>query len=287
MSGTGRTIIPFGAMLTISNPSPFSLPITSRTLDNGGVVLWTGPGPIQLNDAVFTNRPGALFSAQNASGIFFGGGAPRFDNAGIFRKSASAGTLTLDEIGFTNYGTVDIQSGTLFANLGGFVSASGAVLNCAIGGPIPGTNYGQLQVSGPVTLNGALSINLANNYAPTNNETFTLVTAGARNGTFANFLYPSNVVTMQLSNTVNSVVVLVSRVGVPDKVLVPPQISGTNITLCWGALSNVTYQVEVNSTLDPATWVALPGDVTSSGGIACKADVVTSGNRFYRIRVLP
>jgi hypothetical protein len=91
---------------------------------------------------------------------------------------------------------------------------------------------------------------------------------------------------MLLSNTPNSVLVLVSHLGPADEVLVPPQISGTNIMLCWGALSNVTYRVEVNSTLDPATWTALPGDVTSSDDMACKTDVLTSSNRFYRIRVL-
>jgi hypothetical protein len=132
-----------------------------------------------------------------------------------------------------------------------------------------------------------LNLNFANNYVPNQNDSFTVVTAGARGGTFGNFSYPASLVTMQLSNTPNSVVVLVSRLGPADRVIVPPQISGTNITLCWGALSNVTYRVEVNSTLDPFTWTALTGDVTSSGDTACITDVLTSSNRFYRIRVLP
>jgi hypothetical protein len=167
------------------------------------------------------------------------------------------------------------------------LATASSLLSSALNGPTAGTGYGQLQVANSVTLNGALTVSLANGFVPVINDSFTVLTAGARSGTFANFLYPSNVVTMQLSNTANSVVVLVSSAGVPDKVLVPPQISGTNITLCWGALPNVTYQVEVNSTLDPATWVALPGQVTSSGDIACIADVLISTNRFYRVRVLP
>ncbi len=149
---------------------------------------------------MITNRVGALFNAQNASPIYFGGGAPRFDNAGTFRKSASTGTTTFGGVAFNNYGTVDIQSGVLAAS-GGYVSSSNAVLNCALAGTVPGTNYGQLQVSGAVTLNGTLSVNLANNYIPTTNDSFTVLSAGTRNGTFASFSYPSNQVTMQLSNT--------------------------------------------------------------------------------------
>jgi hypothetical protein len=285
MSGQGRTVIPAGSTLSINNPSFIS--ITSRTLDNGGVTTWTGAGSLTMNGGVITNRPGALFNPQNASLLIFGGGSPRFDNAGTFRKTASAGTLTLASIPFTNYGIVDLQQGVLSASGGGYVSSSNAILNCAIAGTTPGTNYGQLQISGAVVLNGALNVALANGYLPATNDSFTLLTAGTCTGTFTGFSYPSNQVTMVLNNTATSVVALVSRVGIPDRVLVPPQISGTNITLCWGALPNVTYRVEVNSTLDPGTWTALAGDVTSTGNVACIADVVTPTNRFYRIRVLP
>src|SRR5207244_3201242 len=164
MNGSGRTIIPASATLTIANPS--FLTINNRTLDNQGTTFWTGTGNINLNAAVITNRSGALFNLQNAASIFFVGGSPRFENAGTFRKSVSTGTTTIGgSVSFTNYGTVDIQSGVLAAN-GGYVSSSNAVLNCALSGTTPGANFGQLQVSGSVTLNGTLSFNLANTCVP-------------------------------------------------------------------------------------------------------------------------
>jgi hypothetical protein len=282
MSGTGRTVIPPGATMNLGGPA--TLFLANRTIENGGTATWTGAGGIFVNGGVFTNRPGALFNAQNAASMSWVGGAPYFDNAGTFRKSVSIGATTF-AFPFTNYGLVDLQSGFLVAN-GGYASSSNALLNCAIAGDIPGTNFGQLQAFGAVTLNGGLSVNFVNRYLPTTNDSFTLLTTGARNGAFSSFSYPVTLVTMQLSNTANSVVVMVSRISPADKVLVPPQISGTHITLCWGALPNVTYRVEVNPTLDPSTWTELPGDVTSSGDIACKADVVISTNRFYRLRVL-
>ncbi len=284
MSGTGRTVIPPGAMLSLGGPDFLSL--TSRILDNGGTAVWTGAGNLILTDAVITNRPGSLFDVQNAAFLNLGGGAARFDNAGTFRKSVSPGTTGFSGVSFNNYGVVDLERGILWA-LAGFTSTSNALLNCALGGSTPGTNYGQLQLLGPVALNGVLSVNFTDGFHAATNDSFTVVSAGSCSAGFANFFYPSNLITMALSNTANSVGVLVTAVGVADRVLVPPQISGTNITLCWGTLPNVTYRVEMNSTLDPGTWTPLPGDVTSSGDMACKSDVLMSSNRFYRIRILP
>ncbi|HWY75404.1 MAG TPA: hypothetical protein VN281_07295, partial [Verrucomicrobiae bacterium] len=288
MSGTGRTVIPPGAALTIANPS--FLTINNRTLENGGTTVWTGAGNINLNAAVITNRVGALFNLQNASLIFFGGGTPRFDNAGTFRKSVTTGTTTIGgSVPFTNYGTVDIQSGIL-AMSGGYASASNALLNCGIGGTTAGTNYAQLQVSGSVALNGTLSINLNNNYIPTTNDSFTVLTAGTRNGAFSSFSYPSNQVTMQLSNTTNSVIVRVTGVAAsppPPPLLLPLTFSGTNALLTWTAVSNVTYRLEFNPDLTPSNWNAIPGDVLGLSNTASKLDTLTPSNRFYRVQVLP
>jgi hypothetical protein len=282
MSGSGRTVIAPGAILNIANPSTIVL---NRTLDNGGTTFWTGAGTFYLSSGIITNRPGALFEAQNA-GSFTPFNSPyRFDNAGVFRKSLSTGTTTVG-VPFTNYGTVDLRLGVLAAN-NGYASSSNALLNCALGGTIPATNYGQLQVAGAVTLNGSLSVLLANGFIPATNNTFTVLTAGTRNGTFANFYYPSNAVTMQLSNTASSVIVDVTGVAILPPLLLTPLLSGTNVLLTWTAQPNVTYRVEFNPDLGPSNWNALTADVTSLSNFASKLDLLTPSNRFYRVRVLP
>jgi hypothetical protein len=284
MSGTGRTLIPSGGSLAVSNLSTFNS-ITSRTLDNGGTTTWAGAS-ITMIGGVITNEPGALFQVQSPASINFGGGSPRFDNAGTFRKSVTPGTFTFT-VPLNNNGTVDIQSGVLFAH-GGFGSTSNAVLNCALAGTAPGTNYGQLQVSGPVTLDGTLSVNLTNNYIPGTNDLFTLVTAGPRNGAFSNFIYPSNKVAMVLSNTPTSVIVRATNIlAVPEPFLFPPQLSGSNIVLTWTTYSNATYRVQFNPNLSPSNWFALPGDVTALSNTATKLDTLTSSNRYYRVLGFP
>src|SRR5436190_2921521 len=60
---------------TTINCAPPSFPtrrssdlLTTRVLENGGTILWTGAGDIFMNSgAVITNHPGALFEVQNAA----------------------------------------------------------------------------------------------------------------------------------------------------------------------------------------------------------------------------
>ncbi len=219
MGGSGRTIIPPGVTLNISNA--IGIVLSVRALENGGTTLLTGAGGLTLQfGAVITNRAGALFEVQSAGSFVSISAGNRIDNAGTFRKSVNVGTTTVP-FSFNNSGTVDIRSGILAAN-GGYVSSSSALLNCALGGTVPGTNYGQLQVAGTVTLNGALSVDLVSGFSPALNDSFTVLTAGTRNGTFGNFFYPSNAATMQLSNTPNSVIVRVTDVfTVPQPAPVP------------------------------------------------------------------
>jgi hypothetical protein len=131
-------------------------------------------------------------------------------------------------------------------------------------------------------------VDLINGFSPAVNDSFTVLTAGTRNGMFANFHYPSNDVTMQLSNTTTSVIVrVIDILSVPRPLLFQPELVGTDIKLTWTALSNATYRVEFNGDLISTNWNALPGDVTSSAITASKLDMLTPSNRFYRVRVLP
>jgi hypothetical protein len=288
MSGSGRTIIPMGATLTIANPSGVGAGLNTRTLENGGTVLWTGTGSIAMNlGAVITNRAGALFHVQNAASFVANAGVGRIDNAGTLRKSGNTGTTTIGAgVSFNNSGTVDIRSGILAAN-GAYVSSSNARLNCALGGTTAGVNYGQLQVAGTVTLNGGLSVDLLSGFTPATNDVFTVVTAGSRNSTFASFSYPANRVTLSLSNSPTSVILRATEVfPVPQPVLLNPQFVGSNVLLTWTATSNVTYRLE-NNAMGSTNWIAVPGDITTLSNSATKLDALTPSNRFYRVRVLP
>ncbi len=285
MADSGRTRISPGATLQINGANNLSL---QRTLENGGNAFWTGAGGVILLNGVVTNRAGALFQAQNSAAFSFGGGTCRFDNAGTFRKTVSTGTTTVPSgVPFNNSGTVDLRSGILAAN-GGYLSSVGALLSSVLGGTTAGTNYGQLQVAGAVTLNGALSVDLLPGFTPATNDTFTVLTAGTRNGAFASFSYPSNRVSLTLSNSPTAVIVRVATVlDSSQPFLLPPQLSGSNLLLTWTASSNVTYRLENNADVGSTNWTPLGEDVTATSNTVSKLAPLTSSNRFYRVRVLP
>jgi hypothetical protein len=286
MSGTGRTVIAPGATLNINSVG--TLYMNSRTLENGGTTLWTD-GNINLGGAVITNRPGGLFHAENYTVIGYTTGGNRFDNAGTFRKVAGNDQTIVDaNTVFNNYNTVEIRSGILSMR-GGYISRPNSLLRCAIGGTTPGTNFGQLRIVGAVTLNGSLGVELVNGFVPTVHDAFEVLNnSTTRSGAFVSFFYPSNVVSMQLSNSPNAIIVRVTGVNpVPPPTLLAPQLLGSDVRFTWTAVSNATYRLEFIPDLNTTNWSPLPGDVTSQGNSASKLDPLKPGNRFYRVRVVP
>jgi hypothetical protein len=284
-SGTGRTTIARGAILNLTTVG--SVNMTSRTLDNAGTVIWSGSGTIFFSNAVVTNRPGALFQMQGSGTFQTGGGSSRVDNAGTFRKTSSGTTTLLSPVKFNNYGTLDLRNGILAAGGGYSTITTNATLAVVIGGTTLGSGYSQLNALGTVSLSGTLDVTFTNAFVPSLSNTFTVLTMGTRSGTFSSFSYPSNLVTLQLSNSPTAVILTVTGVTAPFSML-PPRVLGTNVELSWTSVSNVAYRVEFNGpSLDPSNWNALPGDITATNSTASKTDPLTADRRFYRVRRLP
>ncbi len=101
-----------------------------------------------------------------ADGELSGSGTLRgsVTNSGEVRPGTSAGRLTVDG----NY--TQTPDGTLFVE---------------VGGANAGTQYDQLAVTGNAVLDGALNLQLINNYAPDLTNTFQVLPCGSRVGQFA------------------------------------------------------------------------------------------------------
>ncbi len=105
--------------------------------NQSGTVDWSGGALFFSNGAVVNNQ--SLWDAGfNGSLNFNGGAATAFNNSGIFRKSAGAGTTTVGAIGFVNSGTIDAQTGTIsftgaatFNSGTSFVGAGTVAINTA------------------------------------------------------------------------------------------------------------------------------------------------------------
>ena len=143
MLEAGRTVIESGGTLNLNGTNWVWL--DGRALENAGTIKQVDRGELDLlYGAIITNRPGALIDLQTNAVISLLGldPSPRIDNAGLFRKINSAGTSVL-AVSFNNYGTNEVQSGTLqcilgFTNYGRAIVAAGATHQLASGGVATG-----------------------------------------------------------------------------------------------------------------------------------------------------
>jgi hypothetical protein len=155
------------------------------------------------------------------------------------------------------------------------------VLNCALAG----SSYGQVQVAGSATLNGTLSINLTNNYIPTTNDSFTVLTASTLNGAFANFTYPSSKLSMLMSNTANSVIVFVTGVR-PQPMLYLDTISAISGRLYWST-NYPDYHLEYNSILGSPNWAASRLTPVVTGTNFMVTNSLSGAQKYYRLSRVP
>ena len=159
MTGAGQTTtINAGGTLVIAGNGT----LNARTLANNGSVLVTGGTTFNLGGgAIINNNAGGVWDDQNTINdqIFWATNPPvTFNNAGIFKKSASAGTqTTLNGVPFHNSGTVDAQVGTIRlgagTSSGNFNTAAGAVIQFFTGTHTL-TSTATLSGSGSVLLAG-------------------------------------------------------------------------------------------------------------------------------------
>ena len=136
MDGGGKVTIPETGQLNISGASNKSL--RDCTINNSGTTTWSGTGNINSGlGAVFNNLAGGIFDVKNDRSFSntLGGAAPVFSNTGTVRKTAGAGTTTMN-VSLQNDGMVDVDTGTLSITRGGastgtFEVASAATLKFA------------------------------------------------------------------------------------------------------------------------------------------------------------
>jgi hypothetical protein len=68
----------------------------------------------------------------------------------------------------------------------------------------------------------------------------------------------------------------------------PVILSNGVLTISWGAISGLTYQVQYTTNLAEPNWVALPPDVTATNATASTTDFTQPDTqRFYRVVVVP
>jgi phage baseplate assembly protein gpV len=185
MGGSGTTVIASTGTLSI-DPGNFGsvnlgMELAGRVLDNQGTATWSS-GSIAAGEASLLLNEGT-FSAHSGTGIYcfcYGSTPPAIHNTGTF-----TGIATI-QANVTNDGTVSpgLSPGTLMIQADYVQTALGS-LAVEVNGATPGTDFDVLSVTGTASLDGHLGVSTGASFTPSLGETFKIVQAGTRIGTFA------------------------------------------------------------------------------------------------------
>jgi hypothetical protein len=314
---TGTNYMVYGNSITVTGGITNDIPVGGTNFFHlsiaaaGALSLDAEPGGNFLMDGVI---------AGSGTVSKTGGGLLTYDgvtaDAFIGTVAVNAGTLEVDgsftDGSFSVNGGILDGTGTLSAvtvNSGGtlrpgdspgvlhvdgnLTMASGAVFTSELDGPIPGSSYDQLQVSGSVNLNGA-TLNLQPNFAASAGAAFIILVnngPGAIAGTFAGL--PEGAV-FQASGQYFSISyqggsgnknVVVTRVNSPGNLTRILSVPPTAVELFGAGGTNATYTILANTNLTTTNWIDIGTAPANGSGsfFFYDSNVLVYPKRFYKI----
>jgi autotransporter-associated beta strand protein/T5SS/PEP-CTERM-associated repeat protein len=159
-------------------------------INNGAGLTKTGPGALYLNTpntytGSTTISQGTLFvvnssgSGTGTGSVFVSSGATLAGPGRIAGPVQNSGSTAPAGIVGSAIGTLTLQSS--------YTQTAGGSLDIEIGGA---SVRDRLAVTGPATLAGTLNVTLINGFVPASGDTFDILTASARSGTFGTVNVP-------------------------------------------------------------------------------------------------
>lgn len=183
------------------------------TISGSGTVRQNGSGTLILTATNSytggTDVNAGTLLANNGSGSATGSGAVSVQSgATLGGDGAISGSVFVNSGGFLAPGSSpgDLTVGSITFN-------AGSTFRVELGGLTPGTQHDVLNVTGAASLNGTLDVSLFGAYVPNVGDTFTILTAGSRTGTFA--ALSGNGIEYSISYGANSVVLTVTAIPEP------------------------------------------------------------------------
>ncbi|MBX3376063.1 MAG: hypothetical protein KF678_03560 [Phycisphaeraceae bacterium] len=163
MNGTGRTVVPGGATLSMSGGSR----TLARTLDVAGTGSWTG-GDVSFATGVFNVLAGAVMTVDvsGTATVSASSGINSFNNFGTLTKRGS-GTLAFSSVSsgvaMVNSGSLSVEAGSL--SLGGGGMSTGTLAVGTGASIVFAANFDHVG-GGPITGGGAVSFTGGNHSIP-------------------------------------------------------------------------------------------------------------------------
>lgn len=314
---TGSNYILYGNPVTVTGGITNNVPAGTNFFHLG----LAAAGPFSL-DA----EPGGVFMMD---GVIAGSGTVSKTGAGLLiytgvTSDAFVGTVavnngTLQMDGSFTDGSFTVNGGTLdgdgtvsavVVNSGGALKpgdspgilhvagnltmSAGAVFTAELDGPIPGSEYDQLQVSGSVNLNGA-TLNLQPNFAAGAGAAFFILVnngAGAITGTFAGlpegavFQADGQYFSISYQAGAGNKNVVVTRVNSPGNLTRILSVPPTAVELFGSGGTNTTYTILANTNVTATNWIDI-GTAPANGSGAFffyDSNRLVYPQRFYKLQ---
>ena len=180
-----------------SDSSPNSITILTSQSKTGGPISgsvgnqgWnsystTAVAPANAATVKFIFETGAYTGLSGTAG-----GEVFWDNAAFGPTATSNASFIAANI--SNSGTITIGALDTVQSRGKFTQTSTGTLAFPLSGPPGSQLYGQLTSAGSATLAGTLKASLTNNYSPSVNDGFQLLSYAGVSGTFGSYQLPSS-----------------------------------------------------------------------------------------------
>ena len=238
---------------------------TTPTLSGNGTVVFGNNGSYSRNALRVLNGgttlaigPGITVRGQNGViGYASAYGGPTnvaVASLGTISADVSGGTITVSAQPFSNQGLVAASPGTVSIN-NGFGSSGGTLLF----GLASASSYGRVNISGPATLGGNLSVVYLGGFAPALSNSFSLITYGSHTGAFSNLSLPPFAL-WQTAYGATSFVLLAADI---DKLVFMTPPAGAN---AGSSLSPVVVQIQDSITGHPIATNGIPVTISLASG---------------------
>jgi T5SS/PEP-CTERM-associated repeat protein len=149
------------------------------TINSGGAINLLGGTTLELNGALLVNN-GTISGTVNVN---YGSLAKGTGAYGIVNVGQGGAYAPGNSPGIVTAAAVSLDNAT--------VSSGAPQLQIELGGTMPGTQYDQLHVTGPLSLGGTLSVSLVGGFRPHAGDTFDILDWGALSGSFGALQLPS------------------------------------------------------------------------------------------------
>jgi hypothetical protein len=142
-----------------------------------------GNGMLAVQPAKMSNKGTINLVPSSCGWAWLKANGSTFTNAGVLHVAPSAGPIAYFDGTLTNNKTLQLDAGALFdVETGSYQQTAKGTFKTTIASA---TSYGQLEAAGTAALAGTLAIVTQSPFVPSVGQTFTLVSAGTRTGTWA------------------------------------------------------------------------------------------------------